>query len=278
MPLAPQRKESPSRPAADNQPSGPQRKVKATHRSHRGKDHKPANPPKPCRINSPMRGGSTLPETNLPRKRNRPASKEPPVAHRSSSSSDENVPVRRKTQRKDNVIGDSQSSDSSRCSLIKARLRKAKGKRGGESLPKTTKGQPKTHSKKVVGSANCVSKTAFTRKRNPPAHSSASLSDEDVPVRKNAQRKGTPRNVFPDSQSSQLPGSSKAGRARKSKVKGGSHPPKPAAASVSAQAGKRGGQSAASKKADSEEEENWTEAELMRLKGYVIIMISISKW
>lgn len=232
-------------------------------------------------------GGRSVLETT-PRKRNRPASKEPPVAHSSTPPSDQDVPVSRKIQRKGtprNIIAESRSSGSSGKSLNSsdgwgAVPRKGKGKRGG-SRPNTTQGQPKTCSKKSVGGADCASKTASPGKRNLPAskknlvaHSSASPSDEDVPVRRKVQRKGTPRSVIPEAQSSagQSQGLTDgcAAGPRKGKGKGGSRTPKPAPApaSVGAPARKRGGQSAASKRVDAqeEEEEKWTEAELMRLK------------
>ncbi|KAG7275440.1 hypothetical protein CRUP_033173 [Coryphaenoides rupestris] len=248
------------------------------------------DPPDPHYYDGPA-GGRGILETALPRKRNYPASKEPPVAHSSTPPSDEDVPVRRKIKRKGtprNVIAESQSSDSSSKSLNSsdgwgAVPRKGKGKRGG-SRPNTTQGQLKTRSKKSVGGADCASKTASPRKqilpasKQPPvAHSSAS----PPPVRRKVQRKGTPRNVIPESQSSasQSKGSSDGCGAwpRKGKGKGGSRTPKPAPAPVSvlglvgAQARKRGGQSTASKTVDTqeEEEEKWTEAELMRLKEAV---------
>jgi len=248
------------------------------------------DPPEPRYYDGPAGGRGVLETT--PRKRNRPASKEPPVAHSSTPPSDEDVPVSRKIQRKGtprNIIAESRSSGSSSKSLnssdgLGAVPRKGKGKRGG-SRPNATQGQPKTCSKKSVGGADCASKTASPGKRNLPAskqplvaHSSASPSDEDVPARGKVQRQGKPRNVIPEAQSSAsqsqgLSGGCAAGP-RKGKGKGGSRTPKPAPApasvsgSVGAQARKRGGQSTASKRVDAqdEEEEKWTEAELMRLK------------
>ncbi|KAK0153041.1 Mis18-binding protein 1 [Merluccius polli] len=120
------------------------------------------------------------------------------------------------------------------------------------------------------------------RKRNIPAskepavaHSSASSSDEDVPVRRTGSRKvhrkGMHQSVLNDSDDSWTVSGKDKKRSATGKAKSKGRPPPPAPASAPAQASKRGAQSTAPKRGvqQEEDEENWTEAELVRLKETV---------